>query len=123
MIDIKLHTPIGVKDCLPPEQKRKQQVLRAVSTLFASYGYEEVESPMFEYMEVFSDEKLGSTNPNDMFRFFDRTGKKQTRRGCRAIKSTDNSRIIAHLQRRHSSRNNIGNRTRQAAKRRENSGH
>lgn len=74
MIDIKLHTPIGVKDCLPPEQKRKQQVLRAVSTLFASYGYEEVESPMFEYMEVFSDEKLGSTNPNDMFRFFDRTG-------------------------------------------------
>ena len=74
MIDIKLHTPIGVKDRLPEEVRKKRAAEQAFLALVESYGYEEMESPMFEYSEVFSDEKLGSTDPKDLFRFFGRTG-------------------------------------------------
>ena len=74
MIDIKLHTPIGVNDILPDEKRKRQAVYRRIEEVFERYGYNSVESPMFEYLEVFSDEKMGSTNPKDMFRFFDRNG-------------------------------------------------
>ncbi|MCI8342408.1 MAG: ATP phosphoribosyltransferase regulatory subunit [Firmicutes bacterium] len=74
MIDIKLHTPVGVNDILPDEKRKKDEIYRRIEGVFKSYGYNAVESPMFEYLEVFSDEKMGSTNPNDMFRFFDRNG-------------------------------------------------
>ena len=74
MLDFKLHTPIGVKDLLPEEALVKKNVLRRIEDVFESFGYREVESPMFEYIEVFSDEKMGSISPKEMFRFFDKDG-------------------------------------------------
>ncbi|MGL4791187.1 MAG: ATP phosphoribosyltransferase regulatory subunit [Anaerotignaceae bacterium] len=74
MINNKLHTPIGVRDILPKEGRIKKEVLRRIESVFSSFGYENIESPMFEYIEVFSDEKMGSTSPKQMFRFFDRNG-------------------------------------------------
>lgn len=74
MFDRKIHTPIGVKDILPPEARLKKEVIRRMEDIFDSHGYNAIESPMFEYVEVFSDEKMGSTNPKQMYRFFDREG-------------------------------------------------
>lgn len=74
MLNIKLHTPIGVRDILPQEVRGKKEIIGRIEKEFESFGYEAVESPMFEYTEVFSDEKMGSTNPKQMFRFFDRSG-------------------------------------------------
>ena len=74
MLNIKLHTPIGVKDVLPKEASIKKKVVNKIEKTFDRYGYELVESPIFEYIEVFSDEKMGSTNPKQMYRFFDRKG-------------------------------------------------
>ena len=74
MLNIKLHTPIGVKDVLPKEASIKKRVFNKIEEIFDRYGYKAVESPMFEYIEVFSDEKMGSTSPKEMYRFFDRKG-------------------------------------------------
>ena len=74
-MDFKLHTPIGVNDLLPEEARVKKAVCIKIEKIFDSYGYNEVESPMFEYIEVFSDEKMGSISPQEMFRFFDKDGR------------------------------------------------
>lgn len=74
MLNIKLHTPIGVRDILPMEAMEKKEICARIENIFLGYGYNAVESPMFEYIEVFSDEKMGSTSPKQMFRFFDRNG-------------------------------------------------
>ena len=74
MLDFKLHTPIGVGDFLPDDMEVKRKIIKSAAGVFESYGYREVESPMFEYIEVFSDEKMGSISPKEMFRFFDKDG-------------------------------------------------
>ncbi len=74
MLDFKLHTPIGVGDLLPDETEIKKYVMRKIENVFEGYGYRAVETPMFEYIEVFSDEKMGSISPKEMFRFFDKDG-------------------------------------------------
>ncbi len=73
-MDFKLHTPIGVGDLLPEQAEIKRVVERKIEKVFESYAYRTVESPMFEYIEVFSDEKMGSISPKEMFRFFDNDG-------------------------------------------------
>lgn len=70
----RLHTPVGVRDILPEECAVKEMLLEKIRKVFKSYHYEAVESPMFEYIEVFSDEKRGSTDPKQMYRFFDSDG-------------------------------------------------
>lgn len=74
MRDNKLHTPVGLRDFLPEECAVKKEILKRIEEVFKCYGYNAVESPMFEYIEVFSDEKRGSTNPKQMYKFFDRDG-------------------------------------------------
>jgi len=73
-MDFKLHTPIGVNDRLIEEAAVKKNVCRKIEDVFLGYGYREIESPTFEYIDVFSDEKMGSISPKEMFRFFDKDG-------------------------------------------------
>lgn len=70
----RLHTPIGVRDLLTDECRLKNEITLRLNTVFKSFGYNEVISPVFEYIEVFSDEKMGSTNPKNMYKFFDNDG-------------------------------------------------
>lgn len=74
MRDNRLHTPVGVRDLLKEECEIKNEIIKRVREVFHCYGYQEVESPMFEYIEVFSNEKRGSTDPKKMYKFFDRDG-------------------------------------------------
>ena len=41
--------------------------------MFHSYGYEDIETPTFEYFEVFSKE-VGTIPSKDLYKFFDREG-------------------------------------------------
>ena len=69
MRDNKLHTPIGVRDILPKECSVKIDIMKKIKEVFDRFGYMTVESPMFEFQEIF-----GETNDKQMFRFFDRDG-------------------------------------------------
>ena len=41
--------------------------------MFRSYGYASIETPTFEYFDVFSRE-VGTTPSKDLYKFFDREG-------------------------------------------------
>ncbi len=69
-----LHTPVGVRDLLPKESEIKSFVTKKIENVFKSYGFETVESPEFEFLEVFSDENKGSTDPKQMYKFIERDG-------------------------------------------------
>ncbi|MQN01523.1 MAG: ATP phosphoribosyltransferase regulatory subunit [Lachnospiraceae bacterium] len=68
-----LHTPEGVRDILGDECRRRNYVMNALMSLLNSYGYDQIETPCFEFLDTYS-ESLGSTPERDLFRFFDRDG-------------------------------------------------
>lgn len=66
-----LHTPEGVRDIYNGECARKLAVQEKISDVFHLYGYEDIETPTFEYFEIFQKER-GSVTSREMFKFFDR---------------------------------------------------
>ncbi|MBE6008253.1 MAG: ATP phosphoribosyltransferase regulatory subunit [Lachnospiraceae bacterium] len=70
----RIHTPFGVRDMLYDECMVKKTITAKIDKVFRGYGYKEVETPTFEYIEVFSDEKMGGTSPQDMYKISDRDG-------------------------------------------------
>ena len=70
----RIHTPFGVRDMLYEECMVKKTITAKIDNVFRGYGYKEVETPAFEYIEVFSDEKMGGTSPQNMYKIFDRDG-------------------------------------------------
>ncbi|MCR4721595.1 MAG: ATP phosphoribosyltransferase regulatory subunit [Lachnospiraceae bacterium] len=73
MKDRLLHTPEGVRDIYGSECMLKQGLEARLSGLMRLSGYDMIETPVFEYFEVFG-EKRGTARPKDMYRFFDREG-------------------------------------------------
>lgn len=74
MSDWKLHTPTGVNDILPEECTKKKEVENTIWTVFTSMGYEEVETPTFEFYDVFAGDN-GQISQETMFKFFDEHGR------------------------------------------------
>ncbi len=68
-----LHTPEGVRDLYGSELRRKQQVMNAVSRTIDCFGYEPIETPTFEFFDVFSRE-VGTTPSRDLYKLFDKDG-------------------------------------------------
>ena len=66
-----LHTPEGVRDLYNGECARKLAVQEKISHVFHLYGYEDIETPTFEYFDIFNKER-GSVTSQEMFKFFDR---------------------------------------------------
>jgi len=66
-----LHTPEGVRDIYDGECARKLAVQEKISRVFHLYGYEDIETPTFEYFDIFNKER-GSVTSREMFKFFDR---------------------------------------------------
>jgi ATP phosphoribosyltransferase regulatory subunit len=66
--------PYGTRDFLPREASRKRAVEGALANLFASWGYDEVVTPTFEYLETMT---VGAGNDLDqhMFKFFDKNNR------------------------------------------------
>ena len=68
-----IHTPEGVRDIYGGECARKRVLLKKLHKVFVSYGYEDIETPTFEYFDVFSRE-IGTIPSKDLYKFFDREG-------------------------------------------------
>ncbi len=66
-----LHTPEGVRDIYNGECARKLAVQSLISKVFHRYGYQDIETPTFEFFDIFSKER-GSVTSQEMFKFFDR---------------------------------------------------
>ncbi|MBQ7371944.1 MAG: ATP phosphoribosyltransferase regulatory subunit [Blautia sp.] len=68
-----IHTPEGVRDIYNKECEQKLELQRKLQQVFDAYGYENIETPTFEYFEVFSRE-VGTIPSKDLYKFFDREG-------------------------------------------------
>lgn len=67
------HTPEGVRDIYNGECSQKRKVQERIHRVFHQYGYEDIETPTFEYFEVFSRE-VGTIPSRELYKFFDREG-------------------------------------------------
>lgn len=74
MSDWKLHTPNGVNDVLPQECAVKKDIENTIWTVFASFGYKEIETPSFEYYDCYSGES-GQITQEKLYKFFDEQGR------------------------------------------------
>lgn len=68
-----LHAPEGVRDLYGSECEKKQYLQRQIQTVFKSFGYQSIETPTFEYFDVFGRE-VGTTPSGELYKFFDREG-------------------------------------------------
>ncbi|MDE6168180.1 MAG: ATP phosphoribosyltransferase regulatory subunit, partial [Acetatifactor sp.] len=68
-----LHTPEGVRDLYGNEHARKLQVEKSLHESIRLYGYEDIQTPTFEFFDVFSSE-TGTTPSRELYRFFDKEG-------------------------------------------------
>ncbi|MBM6853828.1 ATP phosphoribosyltransferase regulatory subunit [Mediterraneibacter glycyrrhizinilyticus] len=69
----KLHTPEGVRDIYNRECETKLTLQKKLETVLHLYGYQDIQTPTFEYDDVFRKE-IGSTSTKELYRFFDREG-------------------------------------------------
>lgn len=68
-----LHTPEGVRDIYGAECRFKGQVTQLMKGVCERYGYSQIQTPTFEFFDVFNSER-GSVPSNEMFKFFDHHG-------------------------------------------------
>lgn len=68
-----LHTPEGVRDIYNEECRRRRHVQEMLHEVLHSYGYEDIQTPTFEYFDVFSRE-VGTVPSRELYKFFDREG-------------------------------------------------
>lgn len=65
-----LQIPYGTKDILPGEARVKREIEGRIITTFLAWGYDEVETPTFEFLATFADDTSGLMT--ESFKFFDR---------------------------------------------------
>ncbi len=68
-----LHTPEGLRDIYGREYARKLAVIAAVQQQFHLFGYSDIQTPTFEFFDVFSRE-IGTTPSKELYKFFDKEG-------------------------------------------------
>ena len=67
----KLHTPEGVRDIYSRECEIKLTLQKKLNQVLHLYGYRDIQTPTFEYYDVFREE-IGSTSTQELYKFFDR---------------------------------------------------
>ncbi len=68
------HVPDGVEDCLPAECCIKKNIEKSLREEFILGGYEEIETPSYEYYDVFQS-GVGSYMQESMIKFVDSKGR------------------------------------------------
>lgn len=68
-----VHTPEGVRDIYGKEYASKQTVQKLFGDKLHSYGYQDIQTPTFEFFDVFSRE-IGTTPSKELYKFFDKEG-------------------------------------------------
>ena len=89
--EIVLKIPYGTRDFLPNEAMAKRQIEDAVASVFVKWGYEEIVSPTFEFLETLT---IGNNDEmqQNMFKFFD---KDNTTLGLRYDMTTPIARVAS----------------------------
>ena len=68
-----LHTPEGVRDIYGKEYAGKLAVEEIIRKHMNLYGYQDIQTPTFEFFDVFSKE-IGTTPSKELYKFFDKDG-------------------------------------------------
>lgn len=68
-----VHTPEGVRDIYGLEYTKKLAVQNILHDKFKSFGYKDIQTPTFEFFDVFGKE-IGTTASRDLYKFFDKEG-------------------------------------------------
>ncbi len=68
-----LHTPEGVRDIYGKEYEGKLHVEKTIHQKLNLYGYQDIQTPTFEFFDVFSRE-IGTTPSRELYKFFDKEG-------------------------------------------------
>lgn len=68
-----LHTPEGVRDLYGKEYAEKLHVEKRLRDTIHLYGYEDIQTPTFEFFDIFSRE-IGTTPSKELYKFFDKEG-------------------------------------------------
>ena len=66
-----LHTPDGVRDLYGKEYDNIKYVRKTIADVISSYGYTDIQTPSFEYFDVFSKE-VGTIPSKELYKFFDK---------------------------------------------------
>lgn len=66
-----LHTPDGVRDIYGREYENIKYVRKTIADVISSYGYTDIQTPSFEYFDVFSKE-VGTIPSRELYKFFDK---------------------------------------------------
>lgn len=68
-----VHTPEGVRDVYGKEYAIKQNIQKLFGDRLHSFGYQDIQTPTFEFFDVFSRE-IGTTPSKELYKFFDKEG-------------------------------------------------
>lgn len=68
-----LHTPEGVRDIYGAEYEKKLCIQDKLHHELKLYGYQDIQSPTFEFFEIFSN-KIGTIPSKELYKFFDKEG-------------------------------------------------
>lgn len=68
-----LHTPEGVRDIYNGECEKKMVLQDNLRDTLKSYGYHAIETPTFEFFDIFGKE-IGTIPSRELYKFFDREG-------------------------------------------------
>lgn len=68
-----VHTPEGVRDIYGVEYQNKLSIQQKLHHKFKKYGYKDIQTPSFEFFDVFGNE-IGTTKSKDLYKFFDKEG-------------------------------------------------
>ncbi len=68
-----LHSPEGVRDIYSKECENKRSLQKKLYAVLKQYGYQDIQTPTFEFFDVFSQE-IGTIPSKELYKFFDREG-------------------------------------------------
>ncbi len=73
MNKILLHTPDGVRDIYGSECSDRLLVKNKIHSKMKSFGYQDIDTPTFEFFDVFAEE-INTSVAKELYKFFDKEG-------------------------------------------------
>ena len=73
MNKVLLHTPDGVRDIYGSECRDRLIITDKIHDKIKSFGYEDIDTPTFEYFDVFAEE-INTSDAKELYKFFDKEG-------------------------------------------------
>ena len=73
MNKVLLHTPDGVRDIYGNEYSDRLIIEDKIHSVIKSYGYKDIDTPTFEFFDVFAEE-INTSDARELYKFFDKDG-------------------------------------------------